>query len=301
MAIALDQNKVDLSKQIRLGGKLIVTKNYTISDDDYFEALTPKSIIMYSSNIGISKIAWRLSGQELHDGWKNFGLSLPSGIDLSKELGGKIKSAQWYDDKLYAANTAYGYGMLANFMQLIKAYSAFNNNGIAVTPKIVQKMSDQEGKMYAIPPKVASLEACSPKTSKIINDMLQATVNRGTGTAAQFDGLEIGGKTGTAHISEKGHYVEKYHSSFFGFANDKRGHKYTIGVFVIKPKKVYFASQTAAPTFQKIIEKMVEQKYLLVDEALAKKHLAKRKALRAKKHAAYVRKIQAYNKKHGIK
>jgi cell division protein FtsI (penicillin-binding protein 3) len=300
MAIALDQNKVNLTKQIRLGGKLVVSKDYTISVDDYFEALTPKSIIMYSSNIGISKISWRLSGEELHQGWKNFGLSLPSGIDLSKELRGRIKAPYLLRHKVHAANTAYGYGMLANFMQLIKAYSAFNNNGIAVTPKIVKHMSDQDGKLYATPNEVASLQACSSKTANIINDMLQGTVNRGTGTAAQYDGLEVGGKTGTAHISEKGHYVEKYHSSFFGFANDKKGHKYTIGVFVIKPKKVYFASQTAAPTFQKIIEKMVEEKYLVVDEALAKRHLEKRQKLRAKKHAAYVRKIQAYNKKHGI-
>jgi len=300
MAIALDENKVNLKKQIRLGGKLAVTKTYTISDDDYFEALTPKGIIMYSSNIGIAKVAWRLSGQELYRGWKNFGLSVPSGIDLSKELSGRIKAPYLLKHKVHAANTAYGYGMLANFMQLVKAYSAFNNNGIAVTPKIVKQMSDQDGKMYAVTNEVSSLQACSSKTANVIKDMLQAAVNRGTGTAAQYDGLAVGGKTGTAHISERGRYVEKYHSSFFGFANDKFGNKYTIGVFVIKPKKVYFASQTAAPTFQKIIGKMVEQKYLTVDKILARRHLLKREALRAKKHAAYVRKIQAYNKKHGI-
>ncbi len=300
MAIALDNNKVKLSKQIRLGGKLFVTKNYTISDDDYFEALTPKGIIMYSSNIGIAKIAWRLSGQELHRGWKNFGLASASGIDLSKELAGRIKAPYLLKHKVHAANTAYGYGTLVNFMQFIKAYSAFNNNGIAVTPKIVKQMSDQNGKMYATPEVQSSLQACSPRTANIIKDMLQATVNRGTGTAAQYDGLEVGGKTGTAHISERGHYVEKYHSSFFGFANDELGHKYTIGVFVIKPKKVYFASQTAAPTFQKIIGKMVDQNYLTVDKALARRHLQKREAIRIRKHEAYVRKIEAYNKKHGI-
>ena len=300
MAIALDQNKVNLKKQIRLGGKLVVSKTYTISDDDYFEALTPKGIIMYSSNIGIAKIAWRLSGQELYQGWKNFGLSVPSGIDLSKELGGRIKAPYLLNYKVHAANTAYGYGLLANFMQLIKAYSAFNNDGIAVTPKIVKQMSDQNGKLYAVTNEVSSLQACSPKTANVIKDILQGTVNRGTGTAAQYDGLEVGGKTGTAHISERGRYVEKYHSSFFGFANDKFGHKYTIGVFVIKPKKVYFASQTAAPTFQQIIGKMVEKKYLIVDKALARRHLLKREAVRVKKRAAYVRKIQAYNKKHGI-
>jgi len=300
MAIALDHHKVKLRKPIPLGGKCVVSKTYTISDDDYFKELTPKGIIMYSSNIGISKIAWRLSGQELYQGWKNFGLSEPSGIDLSKELAGRIKAPYLLNYKVHAANTAYGYGMLANFMQLIKAYSAFNNNGVAVTPKIVNKMSDQNGKLYDVPRTSSSLQACSAKTANAIKDMLQATVNRGTGTSAQYDGLEVGGKTGTAHISERGRYVEKYHSSFFGFANDKFGNKYTIGVFVIKPKKVYFASQTAAPTFQQIVDKLVEQKYLTVDHALARRHLLKRKAMREKKRAAYLRKIQAYNKEHGI-
>ncbi|CAA6815678.1 MAG: Cell division protein FtsI [Peptidoglycan synthetase] (EC [uncultured Sulfurovum sp.] len=301
MAIALENKKLDLSKQIRLGGKLKVSDSYTISDDDFFKALTPKGILMYSSNIGIAKIAWKLSGQELYDGFKRFGLAELSGIDLSKELRGEIKSAYRFKHKVHAANTAYGYGMLANFMQLVKAYSAFNNNGVAVTPKIVNYLSDKNGNKYQRSNGSTSLQACSATTAKSIKDMLEATVNRGTGTSAQYDGLEIGGKTGTAHITENKRYVEKYHSSFMGFANDKEGHKYTIGVFVIKPKKVYFASQTAAPTFQKIIAKMVEEKYLVVDEALAKRHLAKRKDIRARKHAAYVRKIQAYNKKHGIK
>jgi len=300
LAIALDHNKVDLTKQIRLGGKLSVTKSYTISDDDFFEALTPKGIIMYSSNIGISKIAWRLSGNELYNGWKNFGLATRSGVDLSKELVGRIKPASLLNHKLHSANTAYGYGMLTNFMQLIKAYSAFNNNGVSVTPKIVNHLSSEE-KLYSVPRDISSLQSCSAKSARSINDILQATVNRGTGTAAQYDGLTVGGKTGTAHISERGHYVEKYHSSFFGFVNDKLGHKYTIGVFVIKPKKVYFASQTAAPAFQKIVGKMVKSKYLVVDKNLAKIHLSKREAVRAKKRAAYLRKIRAYNKEHGIK
>jgi len=301
MAIALDHDKVKLNEQIPLGGKLKVTNHYTISDDEYFKSLSPKGIIMHSSNIGISKIAWRLTGRELYDGWRNFGLSKPSGIDLSKELTGRIKSASQLNHKTHSANMAYGYGMLANFMQLIRGYSAFNNDGVIVTPKIVAYMSDQNGKIYEVPRDVVNVQACSARTAHIINKMLQATVNQGTGTAAQYDGLTVGGKTGTAHISERGHYVEKYHSSFYGFANDEFGHKFTIGVFVIKPKKVYFASQTAAPTFQKIVGKLVKHHYLIVDKTLAKIDLAKRETVRTRKRAAYLRKIEAYNKEHGIK
>ena len=70
---------------------------------------------------------------------------------------------------------------------------------------------------------------------------------------------------------------------------------------MIKPKKVYFASQTAAPTFQKIVGKLVKHHYLIVDKTLAKIDLAKRETVRARKRAAYLRKIEAYNKEHGIK
>jgi cell division protein FtsI (penicillin-binding protein 3) len=300
MAVALENKTIDLRKPITLGGKLKVTKTYTISDDDYFKSLTPKGIVMYSSNIGISKISWTLTGKQLYDGWRAFGLSRASGIDLSKELVGRIKTPSQLNHKVHSANTAYGYGMFANFMQMVKAYSAFNNEGIAVTPKLVNHLSDQNHRIYDSNLEVNSLQACSAGTAHAVHDMLLATVSRGTGTAAQYDGLEVGGKTGTAHIAYKGHYIEEYHSSFYGFVNDKKGHKYTIGVFVIKPKKVYFASQTAAPTFQKVIDKMVKYHYLVVDKALAKEHLAKREAVRKRKRAAYIRKIKAYNKEHGI-
>ena len=299
LAIAMDANKVNLNKPIKLGGKLKVTNKYTITDDDYFKSLTPKGIIMHSSNIGIAKIAWRLKGQELYDGWRKFGLSRPSGIDLSKELSGRIKPAYLLNYKVHSANTAYGYGLLVNFMQMIKAYSAFNNNGIVVTPKLVNYLSSK-GKHYETLNEVEDVQACTPYTASKINDILIATVNRGTGTSAQYDGLTVGGKTGTAHINYRGKYIDKYHSSFYGFVNDKFGHKYTVGVFVIKAKKVYFASQTAAPTFKKIVNKMVKHHYLVVDKHLARQDFSRREAVRKRRHSAYVRKINAYNKAHGI-
>jgi len=300
LAVAIDNNKIDLHKPIPLGGKFKVNENYTISDDDNFKSLTPKGIIMYSSNIGISKIAWKLTGRELYDGWRQFGLGQPSGIDLSKELAGRIKAPYLLKHKVHAANTAYGYGMFTNFMQMVKAYSAFNNDGVAVTPKIVNYLTDQNNQVYDATPEVGALQACSARTAHIIHDILLAAVNRGTGTAAQYDGLEVGGKTGTAHIAYKGKYIESYHSSFYGFVNDKHGHKYTIGVFAIKPKKVYFASQTAAPTFAKVVGKMVEYNYLLIDSKLAKEHLEKREAMRKRKRALYLKRIEAYNAEHGI-
>ncbi len=300
LAIALENNKVSLQEKIKLGGKHRVNEKYTITDDDYFKALTPRGIIVHSSNIGIAKIAWRLSGKEFYDGLRNFGLAQRSGIDLSKELEGRIQAPYLLEYPTYSGNSAYGYGMFTNLMQLVKAYGAFNNDGIAMTPQIVNHLSDKHNRVYNSNVETPSLQACSAQTAQKVNAILKEVVERGTGTAAQYDGLEVGGKTGTAHIAYKGQYIEEYHSSFYGFANDKFGHKYTLGVLVIKPKKVYFASQTAAPTFYKLVDKLVKFNYLVVDEVLAKEHLKSREKMRKRKRDAYVRKIRAYNKKHGI-
>ncbi|HHD81410.1 MAG TPA: hypothetical protein ENK99_07490 [Campylobacterales bacterium] len=298
LSIALDNNMVDLYEKIQIGGKHRVNSKYTITDDKYFKTLTPKGIIIHSSNIGISKIAWRLTGKELYDGFRAFGLAQKSGIDLSKELEGRIKAPYQLDYPTYSANSAYGYGMFVNFMQMVKAYSAFNNYGVAVTPKIVDYISDTHSKKYEVPHEVPSLQACSADTANAVHNILVSVVERGTGTSAQYDGLEVGGKTGTAHTTYKGKYIDQYHSSFYGFVNDKFGHKYTIGVLAIKPKKVYFASQTAAPTFYKVVKEMVNFGYLQPDELQAKIDYNRRIEMRKRKRASYIRKIEAYNNRH---
>ncbi|HEX5670355.1 MAG TPA: penicillin-binding transpeptidase domain-containing protein, partial [Sulfuricurvum sp.] len=112
------------------------------------------------------------------------------------------------------------------------------------------------------------IQVIAPATAERMKLILIKTVNQGTGTLARTPGLEVGGKTGTAHIAKNGEYVNSYHTSFIGFANDQK-HTYTIGIMVINPRTVYFASVTAVPVFKAIVDVMVEEKYLHVDPAAA--------------------------------
>ena len=287
LSIALDHHKVTPQTWFDLhGGKLKISKRYTISDDEVFDSLTTTDIIVHSSNVGISQVAWRLSGKQFHDGLDAFGLGRPSGIDLSRELHGKIKSAKRLQHKVHRANQAYGYGMTVTFAQLLKAYSAFNNDGIAVTPRILDYVEDTNGTHYTLKPKYDDRRAISTQTAHQIHTILKEVVKRGTGVQAQYPGLEIGGKTGTAHISlGQNGYSKEYHSSFYGFANDDKGHRYTIGVLVIRPSrpKMYFASKSAVPTFRKIVDTLVDQNYLQPNlTAIARQEqIAKAKKLRA--------------------
>lgn len=247
-------------------GKMKIGR-FTIRDDHKFPSLSAADIIIHSSNIGSSKISWRLTGREFREGLLAFGVAQPTGIDLSRDLPGSLKPIYLLNHELHRASTSYGYGMHITFAQLIKAYSAFNNGGIAMTPRIVNHLEDARGNRYTLEPTVPNLQAIDPKTAHTIHDILVRVVEEGTGVKAQFPGLEIGGKTGTAHIAQKGRYLREYHSSFYGFANDNEGNKYTIGVLVIKAKKyrTYFASLSAVPTFRNIVEILVDQNYLKPD------------------------------------
>jgi cell division protein FtsI (penicillin-binding protein 3) len=271
LAIALNNNVVTPNSWFNTGYyQFPIGKHRFISDDDYFKSQTASDIIVHSSNIGISQISWRLTGKEFRDGLIAFGLSKPSGIDLSLDSPGRIKSPRLLNNKMYRANSSYGYGITVSFAQLFKAYSAFNNDGVAVTPRIVDYLSDKKGNHYTLEPKVPDLQAISKKAANQIHKILIRVVQdkKGTGRAARYKGLEIGGKTGTAYAVKNGKYTKEYHSSFYGFANDNQGNKYTIGVLVIKAKKwkKYFASQSAVPTFRNIVQILVEEGYLKPDK-----------------------------------
>ncbi len=265
LSIALEHHRVTPNTLFNTGyHRFQIGKHRFISDDDFFKYQTATDIIIHSSNIGISQISWLLSGKEFREGLIKFGIARPSGIDLSRDLPGSLKPLRLLNNKMHRANSSYGYGMMVTFAQLFKAYSAFNNNGIAVTPRLADYLKDAKGKHYYLDPKVGNLKAISKKTATDIHNILLQVVKHGTGVKAQYPGLEVGGKTGTAHIAKHGHYVKEYHSSFYGFANDDKGDKYTIGVLVIKAKKPYkyFASQSAVPTFRHILDILVDLNYL---------------------------------------
>lgn len=235
----------------------------TIVDEHAFHMISAEDVIVHSSNIGIAQLAQKLNGAEFTEGLKRFGFTHFSGIDLPYEKRGSIPSSAQLNNYLYKAITSYGYGMRSNAMQMIKAYNVFNNGGKLINPMVVEALFDDNGRsipMQVQPP----VQVISPATAERMKQILIKTVNEGTGTVAKTPGLEVGGKTGTAHIAKNGQYVNSYHTSFIGFANDAK-HNYTIGITVIEPRTVYFASITAVPVFKGIVDLMIEEKYLTPD------------------------------------
>jgi cell division protein FtsI (penicillin-binding protein 3) len=233
----------------------------TITDEHKFDWLSAEDVIVHSSNVGIAQLAQKLSGYDFHEGLINFGFTKRSMNDLIYEKTGSIPSSKRLNNELYKATCSYGYGMRANLMQLMRAYSTFNNNGRSVTPQLVNSFIDKQKNQEIVLQNSEPIQVIKSTTAAKMKKILIKTVNKGTGTKARTEGLIIGGKTGTAHIVEKGKYVNKYNTAFVGFVNDSQT-KLTMGVIVIQPKKSQFASQTAVPVFKKAIDILVEDGYL---------------------------------------
>ncbi|RXJ95719.1 cell division protein FtsW [Malaciobacter molluscorum] len=288
MALALDKNRVkkdeiffaynDNGKPNNKGefrrGRYKIDRFY-IKDDHQFSKhyLTIDDIIMYSSNIGLLQIIQRLKGAEIYEGYKRFGFTRKTGIDLPYEKVGEIppiyKLAAGEDknqDNVFKATISYGQGMTSTFMQVLKAYSVFNNHGYSVTPRIVSYLQ-MDNKKYK-PEEIHKEKVISDSAANKLKNILIKTVKYGTGKAAYMDNLIIGGKTGTANIPRGGKYLKEYISSFFGFVNDEKENSYTIGVTVIKPNSTgrywyyYYASQSAVPIFKEIVKNLVSLNYL---------------------------------------
>ena len=261
-SLLLEENKVNPYDLVRIyGGKFKIGKKI-IRDSHKFDWLSAEDVIVHSSNVGISQLAQKLNYADYYNGLKKFGFLKITGIDLPYEHTGIIPRIYKLKSEIYKAVTAYGYGIRANFIQLLKAYNAFNNNGRVIVPKIVEYYQDAYGKKHYVLGKTYK-QVIPVDIAKRMQKILIKTVEKGTGVAAKIPGLVIGGKTGTAHIAHNGKYSDLYNSSFFGFANDK-SHSYTIGVLVREPTKryYYYASLSAVPVFKKIVEEMIEEGYL---------------------------------------
>lgn len=234
-----------------------------ITDEHKFDWLSAENVIVYSSNIGIAQLAQKLSGYDFYEGLKNFGFGEKSTPDLIYEKVGSLPSSKRLENEIYKATCSYGYGMRANLMQIMRAYSAFNNNGRIVYPKLVAGFINEGGVLIKMPYE-EQVQVISSATAQRMKKILIKTVNVGTGKKARIPGLVIGGKTGTAHIVEKGQYVRKYNTAFMGFANDEK-HNYSIGVIVVQPTGSHFASQTAVPIFKQAVDILIEDGYLQPD------------------------------------
>lgn len=262
-AILLEKRLVTPNEIFNLYNGVYKLGKYTIRDSIRQQYSSAENIVVLSSNVGMVQMAQRLDERTYYNGLRAFGFSFLTNIDLPYEKDGLIPSQSTLKSYVYKGSVSYGYGMRVTFLQMLRAYAVFANNGYLVTPYIRDYTLSQNNKKININKPSPKIGILGVYTADTMQKTLIKTVEEGTAKKTKVDGIIVGGKTGTARIADKGKYGNKYIGSFFGFAKDEKSN-YTIGVVVFESsaQSSYYASQTATPIANKIIKALVEEGYL---------------------------------------
>lgn len=218
-----------------------------------FEDLTVAEILARSSNVGTTKIAFKMTQEMVRQGFSDFGFGQKLGVDIPGEARGTLHPTPW--KKHLFANISFGHGMSATPLQVANAYAAIANGGVLNTPYIVDAVRDGEtGEVNQYSPKPIRRVLTTEQAAQMRAMLVGVTTGVGTGKSAAVDGYMVAGKTGTAqkvNPNGKGYVKGAYIASFAGFipANNPR---FVIYVAVDSPKKSIYGSTVAGPVFSRI-------------------------------------------------
>lgn len=219
-----------------------------------FGDMTVSEILAMSSNVGTTKIAFKMGQDKLRQGLLDFGFGQRLGVDLPGEARGMMQALPWRQHLL--SNISFGHGVASTPLQMANAYAAIANGGVLNTPYIVESVRDSETGLLTETQVKPVRRVLTPEQAAQMRAMLVGATTPGVGSGgnARVEGFMVGGKTGTAqkvNPDGRGYLKGMYVSSFAGFipANDPR---FVIYIAVDSPRKAYYGAKVAAPIFSRV-------------------------------------------------
>lgn len=208
-----------------------------------FEWLSVEEIIMHSSNIGTTKMAFDLTYPRLNETLREFGFGKKTGIELPGESRG-IYNENENVSPLTLSNVSFGQGVAVTGVQMLSAYAALANGGYYIPPTIIKDETKERKKTRII----------DKSTADQITKILIKTVEEGTGPNAKIPYFKIAGKTSTAQKAGKNGGYEGYIPGFIGYPVGVKN-PFVIYAYVDEPSgKQYYGNQVAAPIFKKVAQ-----------------------------------------------
>ena len=269
MAMALNENKVSESSTFYDPGYRIVDGQRikcwrTIGHGSQ----TFSEGVKNSCNSVFMDLALSVGVKKAYDYYDAFGITTKTGVDMKGEVKG-IMIPESSVKNVDLARMGFGHAIAVTPIQLVTAASSAVNGGRLMTPYIVERITDANGRLaYSAEPKVKG-NPITKLTSKTVAKLLEGVVREGSGKLAYVDGYSIGGKTGTAQKYKNGVIAQgAYVSSFLGFAPVDNP-QYTILFTVNEPSTgVYYGSLVATPYVGEIFSNVFEHFNIPKDPSL---------------------------------
>ncbi len=209
-------------------------------------------ILAQSSNIGTIEIAHQLGMSRLHAALHDLGFGRYTGLGWPGESPGLVGSASSWTGSSQGS-VPIGLGEAVTPLQIVDAYAAIANGGVAETPHLVAGTVSPTGVERPVRAPAGRRVLPSWVAHEMV-PMFESVIQDGTAVLAQVPGYAVAGKTGTSQQpSSTGGYIPgDWNASFVGFV-PAQAPKLAAIVTLNHPTTIYGGS-VAAPVFSKIMQ-----------------------------------------------
>jgi cell division protein FtsI/penicillin-binding protein 2 len=213
-------------------------------------------ILVKSLNVGAAWLNTQMGPDIFYRYVQDFGIGQPTQVDLAGEVTGQLwlpdDIEHWHPSNL--GTNAFGQGVAVTPIQMLTAMATVANEGARLRPHIVGRRTASDGNVSIFQP-VFEKQVISAETAHTLTEMLVQVVEEGA-TLAQVEGYRVAGKTGTAQIPVPGGYArEGTIATFIGFG-PVPDPQLVVLIKLDRPKSAPWASQTAAPAFQRLMSRL---------------------------------------------
>lgn len=177
---------------------------------------TLRQALENSCNPAFMQLGRRIGTERFYDYLEAFGFFENTGVDLPSEG----TSSFWPKENVgqtELATMSFGQRFTITPLQLVRAVSAIVNEGVLVTPHVVDRIENPNTGTITTIETTETRQVISQETSDKVKNMMKDVVEIGGGRYAKVQGYEIGGKTGTSE-PRAGHESEGYVASFIAIA-----------------------------------------------------------------------------------
>lgn len=201
-------------------------------------------VIQKSNNIGTVKVAQRID-TKLYDYYKEVGFGRPTLLGFPGEQRGFVnKPENW--SRYSIMSLSYGYEITTTLLQLARAYSILINGEQYLRPRLIKTDPIKKERLNF-----------SPQTIADVQEILQSSIEKGTGKRARIKNYKVLGKTGTANIIEGKTYTEDKNLYTFIGSVEKGNYRRVITAYIRETEKKSYSSVIAAPIFKQIAEAII--------------------------------------------
>ncbi|MGL4655316.1 MAG: stage V sporulation protein D [Sarcina sp.] len=225
-------------------------------------------IIENSCNVGLMELGNKLGKEKLYEYITAFGFGKETGVDITGESIGIIKTPETMSD-VDLATISFGQTNAVSMVQLLTGFNATINGGYLMTPHLMKDVASttKDGAIIINDSyEVEKKQVISEKTSIVLKTALESVVENGTGKSAYIEEFRVGGKTGTAQMVDatNGGYGKGRIASFIAMAPADNP-KISILVTIENPKNgIASGASMAGPVVKEILESI--NGYKSIDE-----------------------------------